>query len=247
MDRALYVSMSGAMQTLLAQAANSNNLANASTNGFRAQLVDAQAVAVQGAGLPSRVNAQALDQGWDSTVGSLNQTGRDLDLALGSDDWLAVQGSDGNEAYTRAGNLRVDAYGQLTTGNGLPVLGDNGPISVPPYSSIKIGGDGTISIVPAGQNPNTVATVGRLKVVQATQAQLGRSEDGLMRALPGVTLDSASGNTVTAGALEGSNVDIASTMVTMIQLARQFDLQTRLMKTAEDNSTAASSIVRMGS
>lgn len=245
MDRALYVGMSGAMQTLLAQTANSNNLANAGTTGFRAQLVDAQSVPVAGPGLPSRVNAQLLDQGWDSTAGTVTQTGRDLDVALHDGDWLAVQASDGSEAYTRAGNLSVDAYGQLVTGGGQPVLGDNGPISVPQYSSIKIGADGTISIVPAGQNPNTVTTVGRLRVVQATPDQLGRGSDGLMRAMPGVSLDSAAGETVAAGALEGSNVDLASTMVTMIQLARQFDLQTKLMKTAEDNSSAASSLLQM--
>ena len=245
MDRALYVGMSGAMQTLLAQTANSNNLANASTTGFRAQLVDAQSVPVTGAGLSSRVNAQLLDQGWDASAGSITHTGRDLDVALHDGNWLAVQASDGSEAYTRAGNLSVDAYGQLMTGSGQPVLGDNGPISVPPYSSIKIGADGTISIVPAGQNPNTVATVGRLRVVQASPTQLGRGEDGLMRAVSGVSLDSASGETVAAGSLEGSNVDLATTMVTMIQLARQFDLQTKLMKTAEDNSSAASSLVRM--
>ena len=245
MDRALYVGMSGAMQTLLAQTANSNNLANASTTGFRAQLVDAQSVAVGGVGLPSRVNAQLLDQGWDASPGAVTQTGKDLDISLKDGDWLAVQASDGSEAYTRAGNLSVDAYGQLMTGSGQPVLGDNGPISVPPYSSIKIGADGTISIVPAGQSPNTVATVGRLRVVQAGPTQLGRGEDGLMRAVSGVSLDSASGETVAAGSLEGSNVDLATTMVTMIQLARQFDLQTKLMKTAEDNSSAASSLVRM--
>jgi len=244
-DRALYVGMSGAMQTLLAQTANSNNLANASTTGFRAQLVDAQSVAVGGVGLPSRVNAQLLDQGWDASPGAVTQTGKDLDISLKDGDWLAVQASDGSEAYTRAGNLSVDAYGQLMTGSGQPVLGDNGPISVPPYSSIKIGADGTISIVPAGQSPNTVATVGRLRVVQAGPTQLGRGEDGLMRAVSGVSLDSASGETVVAGSLEGSNVDLATTMVTMIQLARQFDLQTKLMKTAEDNSSAASSLVRM--
>jgi len=119
-DRALYVGMSGAMQTLLAQTANSNNLANASTTGFRAQLVDAQSVAVGGAGLPSRVNAQLLDQGWDASPGAVTQTGRDLDVSLKDGDWLAVQASDGNEAYTRAGNLSVDANGQLLTGSGQP-------------------------------------------------------------------------------------------------------------------------------
>jgi len=139
-------------------------------------------VAVQGPGLPSRVNAQLIDQGWDATPGTVSHTGRDLDVALHDGDWLAVQSSDGSEAYSRAGNLSVDANGQLLTGGGQPVLGDNGPISVPPYSTIKIAADGTISIVPAGQSPNTVATVGRLRVVQAAPTQLERGEDGLMRA-----------------------------------------------------------------
>jgi len=245
MDRALYISMSGAMQTMLAQAANSNNLANTGTSGFRAQMVESQAIPVEGPGFQSRFNTQLLDQGWDSTLGDVNPTGRDLDVALRPGYWLAVQDSSGNEAYTRAGNLSVNANGQLLTGNGQQVMGDSGPLTVPPYSSIKIGDDGTISIVPAGQNPNTVAVVGRLRVVQADQAQVGRSADGLMRALPNVTLDSASGQVLTAGKLENSNVDIANTMVTMIQLARQFEMQTQLMKTVETDASAASSLVRM--
>lgn len=245
MDRALYVAMSGATQTLLAQTANSNNLANASTTGFRAQLVEAQSAPVAGPGFQSRVDATLLDQGWDSASGTVTQTGRELDVALRQNDWLAVQAADGSTAYTKAGNLQVDAYGQLLTGSGQPVLGDNGPIAVPPNSSVKIGSDGTISIVPAGGAANTLAVVGRLQVVQASPDQLVRGTDGLMRAAPGVTLNAASGETVVSGALEGSNVDLATTMVTMIQLARQFDLQTRLMKTAEDNSNASSSLLQM--
>jgi flagellar basal-body rod protein FlgF len=245
MDRALYVGMTGASETLRAQSANSNNLANASTPGFRAQLIETQAVAVNGPGVQSRVYGEMLDSGWDSRNGSISQTGRDLDVALRPDRWLAVQTADGGEAYTKAGDLRVDAYGQLSTANGQPVLGDGGPISVPPYSSISIGADGTLSIVPAGQGPSTIAAVGRLKVVQATPDQLTRGEDGLMRTAPDVTLDAASGESLTSGALEGSNVDLASTMVTMIQLARQFDLHTKLMKTVEDNASAASTLVRM--
>ena len=245
MDRALYVGMTGAAQTLKAQAANSNNLANASTTGFRAQLIETQAVAMNGPGMQSRIYDQLLDGGWDSRSGNISQTGRDLDVAMQPDRWLAVQASDGSEAYTKAGDLRVDAYGQLTTAAGQPVLGDGGPISVPPYSSISIGGDGTISIVPAGQGASTVAAVGRLKVVQAAPDQLTRGNDGLMRAAPGVTLDAASGKSVTAGALEGSNVDLAGTMVTMIQLARQFDLHSKLMKAVEDNASASASLVRM--
>jgi flagellar basal-body rod protein FlgF len=244
-DRALYVGMTGAIQTLRSQTANNNNLANASTVGFRAQLVDTQSIPVAGSGLPSRVNAQLLDQGWDSSSGTIMQTGRDLDVAMRDNAWLAVQASDGTEAYTKAGSLHVDATGLLLTGSGQQVLGDGGPISVPPYSSINIGNDGTLSVVPAGQGPSTLATVGRLRVVQARPDQLQRGADSLMREAPGVTLDAASGNSVASGALESSNVNLAGAMVNMIQLARQFELQTKVMKSAEDDSAASSSLVRM--
>jgi flagellar basal-body rod protein FlgF len=237
--------MTGAVQTLRSQTANNNNLANASTIGFRAQLVDTQPIPVTGAGLPSRVNAQLLDQGWDSTSGTIMQTGRDLDVAMRGDAWLAVQASDGSEAYTKAGNLHVDSTGLLMTSSGQQVLGDGGPISVPPYSSISIGNDGTISIVPAGQGPSTLAAVGRLRVMQAKPEELQRGVDSLMRPAQGVTLNPASGNSVAAGALESSNVNLAGAMVNMIQLARQFELQTKVMKSAEDNSAASESLVRM--
>jgi flagellar basal-body rod protein FlgF len=245
MDRALYISMTGASEAMRQIAANNNNLANASTTGFRAELVGAQAVPVAGPGMQSRFNVQMLDQGWDSTAGSLSQTGQPLDVALQSNAWLAVQGPDGSEVYTRGGSLHTDAYGNLQTAGGLPVLGDSGPITVPPYSSISIGGDGTVSIVPAGQTANTLATVGRLRVVQADQSQIGRDADGMMRARPGVTLDTAPGKVVIPGAVESSNVNLAGAMVRMIELARQFDMQTRLMKSVEDNASAASSIVQM--
>ncbi len=245
MDRALYVGMTGAIQTLSAQTANSSNLANASTVGFRAQLVDAESVAVAGQGLPSRVNARLIDQGWDSSLGGIQQTGRDLDVAMRPGTWLAVQAPDGGESYTRAGDLKVDANGQLLTGAGQPVLSDSGPISVPPYSQIHVGDDGTISIVPAGAQPNAQSTIGRLKVVEATPDQLRRDPSGLMRAAPGITLNPAAGKTVSSGALEGSNVNLAGSMVTMIALAREFDLQTKVMHTADQNASAASSLVQM--
>jgi flagellar basal-body rod protein FlgF len=245
MDRALYVGMTGAIQTLRAQTANSNNLANANTTGFRAELIDTTSVPVAGQGLPSRVNAQLIDQGWDSTLGNIEQTGRDLDVSLRPGTWLAVQGPDGSEMYTRAGDLQVNVNGQLMTGAGQPVLGDSGPISVPPYSQIHIGADGTISIVPLGAQPNAQSTVGRLKVVEASPDQLLRDESGLMRPASGVTLNAAAGKVVASGSLEGSNVNLAGSMVTMIALARQFDLQTKVMKTAEDNANAASTLTQM--
>ncbi|AXQ30403.1 flagellar basal body rod protein FlgF [Solimonas sp. K1W22B-7] len=246
MDRALYVAMTGARQTLQAQAVNSHNLANASTVGFKAELAAQQAVAVEGGGLPSRVNTVLNGGGWDASMGSIQQTGRDLDVALGQDRWLAVQAPDGSEAYTRGGELSLDVNGQLRTASGLAVMGDGGPMSVPQNSSLTIGNDGSVSIVPLGQGAETSATVGRLRVVEAKPEQLERGADGLFRARAGQSLDAAPGNVLTAGAVETSNVNISEAMVNMIQLARAFEMQTKLMRAAEDNAQAASSIVRMG-
>ena len=245
MDKALYVAMTGAAQTMRAQSANSHNLANASTVGFRAELVTDQPVAVPGAGFASRVNANLQDAGWDSTGGSVTSTGRDLDVALAGNTWLAVQAPDGSEAYTRAGDLTVTALGQVQNGAGRVVLGEGGPLSVPPSSSVTIAGDGTVSIVPLGQSAATLATVGRLKLVEATAAQLSRGADGLMHARSGIKLQPASGNVVRSGALESSNVDLAEAMSNMISLARQFELQTKVMKSVEDNATASASLVRI--
>ncbi|MDB5967593.1 MAG: Flagellar basal-body rod protein FlgF [Hydrocarboniphaga sp.] len=246
MDRALYVGMSGATQTMLAQAVNSHNLANASTLGFKAQLVEAQAVVVQGNSLQTRVNVRSSDGGWDSSSGTLQQTNRDLDVAFADKDWLAVQTADGSEAYTRRGDLQIDNLGRLLTGSGEAVMGEGGPLSVPPASSVSIASDGTISIVPQGQSAAAQAVVGRLKVVTAEPSQLLRGADGLMRASAGVQLSSAAGSVVTSGALESSNVNLAESMVNMISLARQFELQTKLMKSADENAQASSSIMKMG-
>lgn len=246
MDRALYIAMTGATQTLRAQAANSHNLANASTVGFRAQLLNAAAAPVNGAGLPTRVASTAADEGWDARGGAIQQTGRDLDIALRDDAWLAVQAPDGSEAYTKAGDLQLDANGQLRTAAGLPVLSDGGLVSLPPHGGLQIGGDGTVSIVPLGQGAETLSTVARLKIVSARPDQLTRGADGLMRGKPADAPPPASGNVLSAGMLESSNVNLPETMVNMISLARQFELQVKLMKTAESNAQASSSLLRIG-
>lgn len=247
MDRALYVAASGAAETLRQQAVNSNNIANAGTTGFRAQLLSSQAKAIQGPGLPTRVNAIGADLGWDSSGGAMQTTGRDLDVALRQDAWLAVQGADGSEAYTKAGDLQIDATGQLRTAGGLAVLGDGGPITVPPASTLKIGGDGTITVQPQGQSAAALSAIGRLKVVTAKPEQLQRGTDGLMHAKNGVSLDPASGQFLASGTLESSNVNLPEAMVQMISLSRQFEAQTKLMKATEDNASAASTITRLGS
>lgn len=245
MDRALYVAMTGATQTLRAQTANNNNIANAGTIGFRAELTALMPVAVQGPGMPTRVNALATTGGWDSKAGGVVQTGNPLDVALRDNNWLAVQASDGSEAYTRAGDLRLNALGQLSNAAGHLVMGDSGLISVPPNASITVAGDGTLSIVPLGQGPETQASVGRLRVVEAKPEQLQRGEDGLMRVKLGEKLNPAAGEVLFSGVLESSNVNLAGSMVNMIELARQFELQVKMMKTVEDNAAAAASLVRL--
>lgn len=245
MDRALYVGMTGAIATLQAQTANSHNLANAATVGFRAELAAAQSVNVDGAGFQTRVNSQLADNGWDSSQGSIMQTGESLDIAMKGNNWLAVQTPDGSEAYTRAGDLRLDPNGQLRTASGLAVLGDGGPISLPISTSVSIGNDGTITAVPQGQSAAAQVVVGRLKVVSGAQDQLQRGADGLMRAKTGVTLNPAAGDVLASGALESSNVNLATSMVNMINLARQFELQSKVMKATEDNAQAATSLVSL--
>jgi len=245
MDRALYVAMTGAAQTLRAQAVNHHNLANASTTGFKAELAVAGAVGIQGTGFGSRINVQNFIAGTDGRGGSLQSTGGALDIALKPDQWLAVQSPDGSEAYTRAGDLTLDATGTLRTASGLAVLGDGGPITLPTATSLNIGADGTLSIIPAGQSGAGAVSAGKLKVVSAATSQLERSGNGLFKARPGFTPETATGSVLTAGALESSNVNVADAMVTMIELARNFELQTRAMKSADENAQQAASLVRM--
>lgn len=246
MDRALYVGMSGATRALQAQAINSNNLANASTIGFKAQLAEAQAALIPGTALQSRVAVRSGDGGWDSSAGTLQQTGRDLDIALADGNWLAVQAADGSEVYTRRGDLQIDNLGRLLLGSGQPVMSEGGPLSVPAASSLSIAADGTISIIPQGQSAAAPAVVGRLKVVAAEPSQLSRGADGLMRTQAGVQLESAPGSVVVSGALESSNVNLAGCMVDMISLARQFELQTQMMKKVDENAAASAQVMKMG-
>ena len=175
MDRMLYVAMTGAKETLRAQAVNNHNLANVSTTGFRADLAAFQSRAVDGSGYASRVYATNASTGWNNQRGALLSTGRDLDVAINGQGWIAVQGADGKEAYTRAGDLQVDANGQLMTGTGLPVLGDGGPINVPPYTSIFFARDGSISIVAQGQTPDTIVDRGPHQAGQARRRSSSRA------------------------------------------------------------------------
>jgi len=246
MDRMLYVAMSGAKETLRAQAVNNHNLANASTTGFRADLAAFQSRAVDGSGYASRVYAQSSSIGWDHSSGSLQSTGRDLDVAVNGRGWIAVQGADGKEAYTRAGDLQLDPTGTLVTSTGRPVLGDGGPIVVPPYSSIFFAGDGSISIVAQGQTPDTTSTIGRLKLVNPPDDAIGRGDDGLFRMKDGSDAPADAAVKISSGVLETSNVNAAEAMVNMIELARHFEMQVKAIRTAEENAQAATQLMRLG-
>src|SRR6185312_7217628 len=239
MDKLLYVAMSGAKETLRAQAANNHNLANASTTGFKADLSAFQSRAVTGPGYASRVYATDSTVGWDTTQGSQMQTGNALDLSINGSGYIAVQDVTGNESYTRAGDLHVDPTGQLLTATGLPVMGDNGPISVPPYSSISVASDGTVSVIPLGSTAQTSAVVGRIKLVNPAVDTLQRGADGLLHSTSPDPVVADAATTVTSGTLESSNVNIASAMVNMIELARHFDMQVKALHTADENSQAS--------
>ena len=244
MDKLLYIAMSGAKETLRAQAVNNHNLANASTNGFRADLSAFQSRAVVGTGYASRVYATNATTGWDASVGAQIATGRDLDVAIQGNGFLAVQGHDGREAYTRAGDLHVDPNGQLLTATGLQVLSDGGPVSVPPNSSLSVAPDGSISIVPLGQGPETTATVARIKLVNPDKSQIDRGEDGLFRLRDGTDAPSDANVRVVSGVLESSNVNAAAAMVNMIELSRNFDMQVKAIRSAEDNAQSATQLLR---
>jgi flagellar basal-body rod protein FlgF len=238
MDRMIYLSMSGAKATLQRQDTLANNLANASTVGFRAELQAFRSVPVAGSGASTRVYALETTPGYDATPGAMQSTGRNLDVAMRGNAWLSVQALDGTEAYTRAGALEVSGEGVLSTAGGLTVLGDGGPINLPRDSEISIGADGTISA--KGPNGRT-SPVGRLKLV-TPEAPLERGGDGLFRA-PDGDLPADANARVQDGALEGSNVSPVETMVAMIAAARQFEAQMKLLQTAEADEKSASQLL----
>jgi flagellar basal-body rod protein FlgF len=244
MDRSVYIAMTGATQTMRAQDAVSHNLANASTVGFKSELSAFQSVPVLGPGQATRINAVAEGIGEDQSQGVPLQTGRSLDVAVRGSGWIAVQAPDGTEGYTRAGDLQLTADGTLTDARGNPVMGNGGPINLPQSSQISIGNDGTISAVPLGQGPNTVAAVAQIKLVNPDATQLSKGGDGLLHLAGGGQADPDLTVRLSTGALEGSNVNPSSELVKMIALSRQYELQVRSIKTAEDDSDASTKLLQ---
>lgn len=244
MDRFIYTAMTGANAAAHRQQVLTNNLANVSTPGFRAELSTFRAVPIRGDGASTRVFALEATAGHDHKPGSVQVTGRALDVAAMGDAWFAVQGLDGTEAYTRAGAFDINPDGTLVTANGLPVLGDGGPIVVPANAQVDIGADGTVN-TRAGNEPGQVA--GRLKmVVPDADNPIRRSEDGLFRGPENNPLPASEVARLQDGALEGSNVNPVEAMVGMIAVARQYELQMRMLQNGEGNDRSASQLLSNG-
>jgi len=238
MDRMIYLSMSGAKATMQRQDTLANNIANVSTPGFRAELQAFRAVPVQGSGASTRVFSLETTTGYDASAGAVTATGRNLDVAVKGKSWLTVQALDGTEAYTRGGALEVSNDGTLTTRSGLPLMGDGGPLQVPPNAAVSIGADGTVS-AKGSDGKNT--TIGKLKLV-TPDAPLRRGEDGLFRAADG-DLSADDTARVQDGALEGSNVSAVESMVAMISAARQFEAQMKMIQTADADEKSAAQLL----
>ncbi len=241
MDRLIYTSMSGAKHLLHRQDTLAQNLANAGTSGYRADVVALRAVPARGQEAGTRVFTVETTIGSDFTPGPMTATGRALDVAVQGPGWIAVQALDGNEAYTRAGSLQVGADGTLQLPNGLPVLGEGGPITVPADAQLSIAPDGTVSAKSA--NTPTVNQVGRIKLVNPETAELQKGLDGLFRQQSGEPAEASVDVRLAEGTLEGSNVNVVEAMIGMIGAARQFEMQMKLLQSAEQNEQKAGTLI----
>jgi flagellar basal-body rod protein FlgF len=243
MDKMLYVAMSGARETMHSMAANSNNLANVNTTGFKADLNQFRSQQVFGPGYESRAYAMSERPAVDLAPGAMIQTGRSLDVAVATEGFLAVQSPQGGEAYTRKGNMVVNQVGQLLTGGGLPVIGDDGPIALPP-GRVNIADDGTVSVTPLEGGEDLL--IDRIKLVKPDAKKLEKGEDGLFRLNDGTQPAANAEVTLVSGMLESSNVNVVDAMVNMISLSRHFDMQVKMMKTTEELERSSDALLRLG-
>jgi flagellar basal-body rod protein FlgF len=241
-DRLIYTAMTGAKYLAERQATIAHNLANASTTGFRADTVGLRAVPVTGQQGGTRVFTVETTTGSDFATGPMMSTSRDLDVAIQGQGWLTVQGTDGNEAYTRNGSLQVGPDGTLQLSNGMQIVGAGGPITVPSgVQSLQIGSDGIVSVKTAGAHVPT--TIGQLKLVNPPLSDMSKGLDGMFRQTSGEPADADPKVHVASGTLEGSNVNVVESMVDMIGSARQYELQMKMLSTAEQNEQKAGTVI----
>lgn len=237
------MAMTGAKQIMQAQAVNNHNIANLSTVGFRADAAAFVSQPIYGVGYPTRVNAVASDSGTDFSSGVLESTGQPLDVAVNGKGYLAVRGADGTEAYTRAGNIRVGPNGEVTTAGGRPVLTEQGPLVVPPSTSVTIGTDGTVSVVALGVPLQAIAQTDQIKLVNPPEKNLQKGADGLLRLKSGGKASTDPSVRLTSGVLESSNVNAAQSLINMIELQRLYDFQVKSMNSSDQNEQAAEQLM----
>jgi flagellar basal-body rod protein FlgF len=250
MDRLIYTSLSAMRATMDRQAITASNLANANTTGFRGDLADTQAayLGLNDGAVTARAQTTQSVQRADMKAGSNVSTGRDLDVALNGDAMFAVQGPDGKEAYTRRGDFQVTDSGLLTTGDGMPVMGDGGPITLPPADKFMINATGQILITPQGSDPNLpMQEVERLKLVSPAGTGITKGDDGLFRVPSGGTLPSDPDARVTSGALEGSNVNVTQTLTDMIEASRAYETQVKMLTGAKDMDQSSAQLMQIDS
>ena len=245
MDKYLYLAMNGASQAMQAQQANANNLANTSTVGFKATLDHFEAQPVYGPGHADRVYSSDRTVGANFNQGALMTTDRELDIAINGDGWFAVQADDGSVAYSRRGDFRIDPNGLLTNGANQIVLSEGGPITLPQFDSLVIGRDGTMSVRATGQGANSLVVVDRIRLVNPDNNQMYRGEDGLFRTRDGSEAPADASVTITSGALESSNVNAVDAMVRMMEYARHYETQVKMMNLASENDAASARLMRM--
>ncbi|MGO1461689.1 MAG: flagellar basal body rod protein FlgF [Oleiphilaceae bacterium] len=248
MDKALYIGMSGAKQNMLSQRAHANNLANVNTTGFKKDFAQARSMPVFGEHHPTRAYAMAERPGTDLSAGALMQTGRKMDISLQGEGWLAIQNNLGEEAFTRSGSLQVDVNGLVRLASGEMVLGNGGPVALPPFDNVQVGADGTVSIIPVGGPPDQLVEVDRLKLVNPPQEALEKGLDGFIHRKPGQAVEGPepadAALRVASGFLEGSNVNAVEEMISNLQLSRQYEMQVKMMRTANENSEAAARLLQ---
>ena len=245
MDRMLYVAMSGAQQTMRALQTTSNNLANVNTTGFREDLNHFLSTPLEGAAPVTRDFVQLDSSGSNFDHGGLITTGRDLDVAIGKEGFFTVFSPAGDQAYTRAGDLHLDSSGFLVNGSGHQMVGNGGPVALPPFEKIEIGGDGTISVRPIGAASQELVVIDRLKLVNPDVAELAKGEDGLFR-LDDQAAPADPNVRVISGAVESANVNAVSALVEMVELSREFETQVKLMREADDNAERAQQLMGDG-
>ncbi len=247
MDRLVNTALTAMRGAMARQASIANNLANANTIGFRAEIANAETRWIKGDTFDTRAQASEQVIAADMAQGAITQTGNPLDVAMNGDALLGVQGADGSEAYTRRGDLKVSDSGLLTTGDGLPVLGEGGPITLPELSSVSIAQDGSIWGVPQGGDPASPQQIDKLKLVSPVGSSIAKGKDGLFREVNGGALPDDPLATVTAGSVEGSNVNATTALVQMIEASRAYETQVKMIDTAKQLDDGGASLMRLDS